>query len=691
MNGTIALSGVIVILAISSAVMMWQMRALSQRLLDERRYSVLESIPDGIFIVDDSWRFTHVNERAETMLNASAATLVGRRLDHVFDPLASELLPELRKARKSGEPLERTQYFPASRRWIEIRIQPAAGESLVYLRDVSDRKRAENQVRDSERRLRLLLEQVPALLWTIDLDHRVTSVQGTGLAYHGIRGDDLVGESIERLLSPGESEAGLAAVERVLRGESERFEAFFNERWMQHHVEPLRTTSGAVIGAIGVALDITEIKETAENLARLARVDSLTQLPNRLALQEAMPTALEAAQAGRTGLGVLFIDLDRFKMINDTLGHYAGDELLKQFAERLEQAVDPRCRVYRSGGDEFIVLARLDESLNAPMVAADVQRALAEPFYVAERQLHVSASIGASVFPGDGTTVEELLTRADSAMYRSKYYGRARPGFGDPLADDAAAYRLRLEQDLHYAIDRGELSLVFQPIVDVPTQKMIGAEALLRWNHTRHGEILPEEFIGIAEESGMIVTISRWVLRNACQRAMEFRLDGHPEFRIAVNMSARDFGEVDLADRVQTILDETGLPAHALEIEITEQLMIDDVALMTMRTLRQMGIRIVVDDFGVAYSSLGYLKRLPISGLKIDRTFIRDCASDGYDRAIVQAIVALARSLDLEIIAEGVESCEQWQFIHSLQCDRAQGYRFGRPVNPETLRTAPLS
>jgi EAL domain-containing protein (putative c-di-GMP-specific phosphodiesterase class I) len=276
-------------------------------------------------------------------------------------------------------------------------------------------------------------------------------------------------------------------------------------------------------------------------------------------------------------------------------------------------------------------------------------------------------------------------------MYRSKYYGRARPGFGDPLADDAAAYRLRLEQDLHYAIDRGELSLVFQPIVDVPTQKMIGAEALLRWNHTRHGEILPEEFIGIAEESGMIVTISRWVLRNACQRAMEFRLDGHPEFRIAVNMSARDFGEVDLADRVQTILDETGLPAHALEIEITEQLMIDDVALMTMRTLRQMGIRIVVDDFGVAYSSLGYLKRLPISGLKIDRTFIRDCASDGYDRAIVQAIVALARSLDLEIIAEGVESCEQWQFIHSLQCDRAQGYRFGRPVNPETLRTAPLS
>jgi len=241
-----------------------------------------------------------------------------------------------------------------------------------------------------------------------------------------------------------------------------------------------------------------------------------------------------------------------------------------------------------------------------------------------------------------------------------------------------------LEQDLHYAIPRGELRLVFQPLVDTTTGSLLGAEALVRWMHGKHGEILPEEFIPIAEDTGMIVAISRWVLREACKSAVEFRKK-HPTFRMAVNLSARDFGEVDLADGVAAVLAETGLPANALDIEITESIMIDDVALMTMRTLRDKGVGIVVDDFGVAYSSLGYLKRLPISGVKIDRTFIRDIDSDDYDQAIVRAIVHLARSLGLEIIAEGVESIEQWRFIESLQCDRAQGFYFSPPVEANRL------
>jgi diguanylate cyclase (GGDEF)-like protein len=397
-----------------------------------------------------------------------------------------------------------------------------------------------------------------------------------------------------------------------------------------------------------------------------------------------MGEAVAAADRNEGGLGVLFVDLDRFKIINDTLGHHAGDELLRQFGFRLMQAVTDRARVFRSGGDEFVVVAPIDDVTSLPMIAADIQVAVAEPFFVEERQLFVGASIGCSSYPDDGSTVEELLSRADTAMYRAKYSGRSRVGFSDALREEAAPYLLRLEQDLHYAIPRGELHLEFQPIVDAHTGEVVGAEALLRWNHEKHGRILPEEFIGIAEESGMILPISRWVMRNACAHAAQLRENGHPEFRIAVNLSARDFGEVDLADTIAGILEETGLPPDALEIEITESMMIDDLALMTMRTLRDTGVGIVVDDFGIAYSSLGYLKRLPITGVKIDRTFIRDIG-DTYDQAIVRAIVALARSLNLDVVAEGIETVEQWKFIDTLACDRAQGFHFGVPVDARSF------
>ncbi len=672
-------------LFVGIALALWRVergvRARAGRAAEERRYSILESIPDGLFIVDAHWRFTHVNAKAEELLRTSAAEVIGKSLERLLDPLASELLPEMKRAQESGSAIERTQYFRVNDAWIEIRLQPAAGETLVYLRDISDRMRAEVLLRDSERRLRLLLNQVPALLWALDLDMNFTSVVGAGLSTQGLSERDLLGQNFELMLADAESkERALAVIRRAFGGDSERFETRLAGRWLQHHVEPLRGMSGSIIGAIGVALDITEMKETADHFAHLARVDALTQLPNRLALEEQLGGALDRARSDRCALGVLFVDVDRFKNINDTLGHRAGDDLLRAFAARLRSSLDARGSVFRSGGDEFIIVMPLGETLSLAMVAADVQAALGAAFHISGRELYVTASIGTSTFPNDGMTAEELVMHADSAMYRAKQTGRNRIKSYDATTDSAALVRLRLEQDLHHAADRGELELRFQPIVDVRDSRIIGAEALLRWMHGKHGEILPERFIGIAEETGLIVEISRWVLRQACTQAAEIRAGGSPGFRIAVNLSARDFAEADLAQYIEATLHDCGLPPHALDIEITESVMIDDLALQTLGHLRRLGVRVVVDDFGIAYSSLGYLKRLPVGAVKIDRAFIADIAHDSYDQAIVRAIVTLAKTLGFGLIAEGVETPEQLAFISNLACEHAQGYHFSRPL-----------
>jgi diguanylate cyclase (GGDEF)-like protein/PAS domain S-box-containing protein len=677
----LAIALALLAIAAASLAIVLEQRRDSMRSLIEKRYSLLESIPDGFFIVDTSYRFTHVNEMAERIFNRSANELIGKRVDQILDPLASELLPEMRRAAADREPVERLQYFPAANRWVEIRLQPAREEMLVYLRDVSERKKAELQSLDQQRRLHLLLSQIPAVLFTVDLDMKITSVAGAGMAEHNLTEHKLLGSPFETMLAEHEQKtAGVAAVRRVLAGEAVSYETRLRERWLQNDVEPLRDADGNVIGAVGVMLDVTEVRSNAERFAQLARQDVMTGLPNRLALEERLPAHLEHALENRESVAVLFVDLDRFKNINDTLGHRVGDELLRAVTGRMLARMDNRGTIYRPGGDEFVIVVEgIKHKRTVAAISMDVLQAFAEPFELDGRELFVTASLGASIFPQNAQTADELIAFADSAMYRAKEAGRNTAKFYDGTMHAHVLERMGLEQDLRQALARGELTLLFQPIVDMPTRRIVGAEALVRWQHPLLGELSPQTFIPIAEETGVIVEISRWVLREACAYAARIRRDGACDFRISVNLSPRDFYEQDLAAMLATVLADTGLPPEALALEVTESVVLNDLALETLRQIAQMRVDVVVDDFGTGYSSLSYIKRLPVSAIKIDKSFIDEVAIDPHDQGIVKAIATLGNTLGLRIIAEGIESESQYEFLRSIKCEYAQGYFFYRP------------
>jgi diguanylate cyclase (GGDEF)-like protein/PAS domain S-box-containing protein len=637
----------------------------------EKRLNILETVGDGMYIVDEDLCITLVNEEAERLLRVSAGELVGLKLQHVIDPLASELVPEIREARRTGVPVERLQSFAARETWVEVRIHAAANETLVSLRDVSERTRAELRLRENEQRLRLVTQHVDAVLWTTDRDGRFTTVSGGALEQLGIGADELIAQPLDALV-------GGNVLKGVFAGKPARVESERAEHWLRHHVEPLSDAASNVVGAVGVSIDITELKRAQDKFFDAAHRDRLTGLPNRLSLEQKLTETVAAAEQDARCFAVLFLDLDRFKTINDTLWHSTGDDVLREVAARLQSAVRGGDIVVRPGGDEFIVLLpHIHEPDEIQLVSQRLLRSLAAPVTVRGRELHVTASIGAAAFPEHGGDGEALVAHADAAMYRAKGMGGNRYAVYDRSMESVAVDRLALENELRGALSRGELELRYQPIVSLTTHELVGCEALVRWRHPERGLILPNLFIGIAEETGSIVAIDRWVLREACETAARMRRVV-PDFRVAINVSSRDLREPDLPDLVARVLHEFGLPPSALAIEITESVSLDDSVLPVLRKLYALGVDIAMDDFGIGYSSLSYLKRLPISVLKVDRSFVRDIATDPYDEAIVTSIVAIAKALGLRVIAEGLEDDVQIQRVTALGCHSGQGYRFGK-------------
>jgi diguanylate cyclase (GGDEF)-like protein len=432
----------------------------------------------------------------------------------------------------------------------------------------------------------------------------------------------------------------------------------------------------------GLLAEIAERKQAERRIAHMAQTDALTGLPNRTLLTDRIGQAIANAHRRGGTMAVLFLDLDRFKNVNDSLGHAVGDLLLKAVAARLAACLRDGDTVGRLGGDEFIIsLPEVADATEVAGVAARILGELARPFRVAAHELHTDCSVGVALYPADGDTPELLLRNADTAMYQAKESGRANCQFFSEQMTERVRRRLATETSLRRAIEQSEFTLHYQPLLDLADGRLRGAEALVRWPRPGQGLVSPAEFIPIAEDTGLIVALSEWVLREACSQARAWQ-EQHPGFRIAVNLSARQFRQKDLARTIERILADTGLPPALLELELTEGVLMQhaESTVHTLARLKEIGVRLAIDDFGTGYSSLSYLKRFPIHTLKIDRSFVRDLHTDPDDAAIVTAIIAMAHSLNLKVTAEGVETVEQATFLRSLACDLVQGYYYGRPM-----------
>ncbi|NIL20663.1 phosphodiesterase DibA [Pseudomonas sp. AN3A02] len=459
-------------------------------------------------------------------------------------------------------------------------------------------------------------------------------------------------------------------------------------------IRVIRDDQGQISHYVAVFSDISAIKHSEHELAHLAHHDPLTDLPNRLLFTDRAEQALASAQVHKRGCALLLLDLDHFKIINDSLGHNVGDQLLKTVGERLQSLFGPGVTLARLGGDEFAVLAEsCPQLVQAAALAQRILDAMKEPFIFDGHQLFISASIGISLFPGDALSAEQLLRNADSALFKAKSAGRESYALYTEELTAHAQHRVEMAGELRRALEQQELRVYYQPVHELQNSRLIGVEALVRWQHPERGLVPPGEFIPIAERTGLIADIDAWVMDQACRQMCQWLADGAPLTFLAVNVSSRLFARRELYDQVAKVLHDTGLDPAFLELEVTESAVMEDpeVALEQMHRLRELGLRLAIDDFGTGYSSLLRLKRLPVQKLKIDQGFVAGLPWDEDDAAIVRVVIALAQSMGMQVHAEGIEQVDQARFLLEQQCDLGQGYWFGRPMPASELdwTTAP--
>ena len=563
-------------------------------------------------------------------------------------------------------------------------------QTHCVVQNVTERKRMERQIRT----LSQAVEQSPVSVIITDTEGRIEYVNSNFEKITGYSSAEVIGQN-PRILSSGRTPTSryLDLWQTLSKGETWHGE-FENRKksgelfWEQAHVAPVLDESRVVSHYLAVKEDITLRKSQEDHILHQAHFDSLTDLPNRFLALDRLSQLINEAKRNNELIGVLFLDLDDFKKINDSLGHDLGDQLLIDAASRLRRAVRAGDTVGRLGGDEFIILlGGITDAADTRPVVENLLTHFRDIFIINSRELIITASVGIAIYPNDGETTSELLRNADSAMYYSKEQGRNTYAYFTDEMNRDVSRRLGLEEQMHGALERGEFRLCYQPLMDIKQGHMMGVEALLRWDNLALGEVLPDEFIPIAEKTGMIVPIGKFVISEALSMAAQWQAFNNHHFKMAINLSPRQFRDPGLVGYIRTALEQSGFPGKSLELEITEGVLMSGYTYIAsaLNELNEMGVGIVMDDFGTGYSSLSYLRTYPFDILKIDRSFVNDITSDAADCELVNAAIAMAHGLGLGVVAEGVETKEQLQLLATQGCEFAQGYLFSRPVSPEEI------
>ena len=667
------------------------------RQLAMRLTTTLASITQAFVTLDAQCCFTYLNKESEQLLRHTAAELLGKEIWQILITDKNQRLrQELQRSIATGSQIEFEDFYPSLGKWLEVQACPFVEGLAVYFRDVSKRRKSQEQLmllQTCVSRLNdivLIAEAQPArkkVPYIVFVNQAFE--QHTGYSRH-----EVMGQTPKKLLGPGAAQDEFQRMIKMLtRRQQPRSELLIYRKngscfWLELEIVQVAATADELVHWVAVGRDITQRKAAADAIHQLAFYDPLTSLPNRLMLLNRLEQVMSQSVAMRRNGALMFIDVDKLKVLNDTLGHHKGDLLLQQVAERLSGCVEDTDTVARLGGDEFVVLLEdLGEDSNAAAaktrkLADTVLEQLREPFDLAGHQHYTTSSIGVTSLSGPHDSVSEVLKQADLAMYQAKTTGRNAVCFFDPEMQAAVNANAAVSSELHAGLRKQEFVLHYQPQVD-RHGSVIGVEALLRWQHPRGTLIMPADFIPMAEETGLILPLGHWALATVCEQLAAWaKWPQAASLSIAVNVSVRQFRHPDFVDQVMAEIRRTGIKPQRLKLELTETLLADgmDVTLARMGTLKALGVTLALDDFGMGYSSLSSLKRLPLDQLKIDKSFVAEVLSDRADAAICRAIVTLAHSLNLKVVAEGVETQVQHDFLIAEGCDQFQGFLFSTPL-----------
>jgi diguanylate cyclase (GGDEF)-like protein/PAS domain S-box-containing protein len=646
---------------------------------------LLNDTRDALLVIDGAGFARYANPAAARLLRMPLTQLVGRRFDFPCSSggLSRVTLPIVEQA---GLELE---VYCSQTLWEE---QPA---QLLILRDASRRQDAEKQLHLLKRSLESAYNGI-VICDALEADLPIIYVNPAFERITGYFQAEVLGRNCRFLQGEERAQSGVEEIRWGLKAQREVHVTLRNFRkdgallWNELFISPILDEQGQITHFVGVLNDVTEQKRYESELMYTINHDTLTRLPNRTLLEDRLGQACQIARRYNKNVAVLFIDLDSFKMINDSLGHKAGDKVLVEAAQRMMRLARSGDTVARMGGDEFIVLLNdLENEGDVLDLVERLMQSLALPYEMEGEQLHVTASVGVTMSDGAVEMPAQLIQQADLAMFKAKQEGRNNYQWYSDDLDHQASDRLALRNDLRRAIENGGLELYYQPQVDGRSGRVVGIEALLRWNHPERGFIPPAEFIHAAEDAGQIVPLSTWVLKSACSFNRRLLDQGIAEIPVAVNISSVNFKRSEFVEAISSILKSSGLPAELLELEVTESVFLDETeaAVATLHALKELGVKIAIDDFGTGLSSLNNLKRLPIDKVKVDKSFIDDIISDRHDASITQGIISMAHHLRLNVVAEGVETEPQYLFLRKIQCDAFQGYYFAKPMPANELRS----